>query len=368
MTAWGGPAVSVAMMHDEVVHRRKLMNDQRFLDILGATNLIPGPNATEIATHLGLIRAGWKGFLSAGILFLLPGSLMALILAWVYVQYGSLPEVAAVLYGIKPVVIAEIIQALLTLGKKACSNWLLLFIGIAVLGLYLLGINEIILLFAGAAVVLIARGGRNIFKKGAFSFLFIPSLINLAMLRINPILSTIVSFGNTTLFLISLKIGALMFGSGYVLIAFAQSEFVNHLGWISNTQLIDAIAVGQALPGPLSKSITFIGYLMGGVPSAIIATVGFFLPSFILVALLSKTVPLIRRNWWAAAFTDGINVASLGLMAGATVSIARTAVVDVFSGLLALASFILIFKWKISMYWIILGGAVSGTAYKFIAG
>lgn len=368
LTAWGGPAVSVSMMYAEVVQKRKWISDQTFLDIMGATNLIPGPNATEIATHMGLIRSGWKGFLAAGILFLLPGSLMALVLAWAYVNFGNLPQVSAVLYGIKPVVIAIIIQALVTLGRKAYSNWLLLIIGIAVLGLYLFGINEIILLFTGAAVVLIARGGRNIFRKEAFSFLFIPSLINLSMLRINSILSTIVSFGNTTLFLTSLKIGALMFGSGYVLIAFAQSEFVTHLGWISNTQLIDAIAVGQALPGPLSKSITFIGYLMGGVPSAIIATVGFFLPSFILVALLSKIVPLIRRNWWAAAFTDGINVASLGLMAGATVSIARTAVVDIFSGLLALASFLLIFKWKISMYWIILGGAVLGIAYKFIAG
>jgi chromate transporter len=188
------------------------------------------------------------------------------------------------------------------------------------------------------------------------------------MLRINPILSTIVSFGNTTLFLTSIKIGALMFGSGYVFITFAKSEFVTHLGWINNTQLIDAIAVGQALPGPLSKSITFIGYLMGGMPSAIIATVGFFLPSFILVALLSKIAPLIRRNWWAAAFTDGINVASLGLMAGATVSIARTAVVDIFSGLLALVSFLLLFKWKISMYWIILCGAILGIAYKLVWG
>lgn len=368
VTAWGGPAVSISMMYAEVVQRRKWVSDQTFLDVMGATNLIPGPNATEIATHMGLIRSGWKGFLAAGILFLLPGSLMALVLAWAYASFGSLPQVSAVLYGIKPVVIAIIIQALITLGRKACSNWLLLAIGISVLGLYLLGVNEIILLFAGAAVVLIARGGRNIFTKGAFSFLFIPSLINFPMLRIGPILSTIVSFGNTTLFFASLKIGALMFGSGYVLIAFAKSEFVTYLGWISNTQLIDAIAVGQALPGPLSKSITFIGYLVGGFPSAIIATVGFFLPSFLLVALLSKIVPVIRKNWWAAAFTDGINVASLGLMAGATVSIARTAVVDIFSGLLALASFLLLFKWKISIYWIILGGGALGIAYKLIIG
>lgn len=368
VTAWGGPAVSIAMMHDEVVHRRKWIDDQRFLDIFGATNLIPGPNATEMATHLGLIRAGWKGFFSAGILFLIPGSIMALIFAWIYVKYGGLPQVSSLLYGIKPVVIAIIIQALITLGKRACNNWLLLAVGIATLALYLLGVNEMILLFAGAAIVLLTRGGRKLISNGVASLLYIPSLINLSLLRLNPFLSTIASFSNTTLFLSSLKIGALMFGSGYVMIAFAKSEFVTHLSWISNAQLIDAIAVGQALPGPLSKSITFIGYLVGGLPSSVIATVGFFLPSFILVALLSKIVLLVRKTWWAAAFVDGVNVTALGLMAGATVSIIRSAVTDIFSALLALASFLLIFKYKISSYWIILGGGVLGIAYKFIVG
>ena len=272
------------------------------------------------------------------------------------------------LYGIKPVVIAVIIQALITLGKRACSNWLLLAVGVATFALYLLGVNEMILLFAGAAIVLLTRGGRKLFNNGAASLLCVPSIINLSLLRLNPFLSTIASFSNTTLFLTSLKIGSLMFGSGYVLIAFAKSEFVSHLGWISNAQLIDAIAVGQALPGPLSKSITFIGYLVGGVPSALIATVGFFLPSFILVALLSKIVVLIRKKWWAAAFIDGVNVTALGLMAGATVSIARTAVVDIFSIFLTLASFLLIFKYKVSSHWIILGGGVLGIAYKFIVG
>jgi chromate transporter len=368
MTAWGGPAVSVAMMHDEIVHRRKWMDDQRFLDILGATNLIPGPNATEIATHLGLIRAGWKGFLSAGILFLLPGSIMALILAWVYVQYGSLPEVAAVLYGIKPVVIAVIIQALLTLGKKACSNWLLLAVGVAVLALYLLGVEEMILLFAGAAVILLVRGGRNISSHGAASLVCLPALFNLSLWRLGPFFNIAAAFSNATLFLSSLKIGALMFGTGYVLIAFARSEFVTGLGWISNSQLIDAITVGQALPGPLSKSITFIGYLGGGVPSALIATVGFYLPSFILVALLAKIVILARKSWWAAAFIDGVNVSALGLMAGATVTIARTAIVDIFSLLLTLASLLFVFKYKLSSHWVILGGGILGIAYKFVFG
>jgi chromate transporter len=229
MTAWGGPAVSLAMMHDEVVRRRKWMDDQRFLDILGATNLIPGPNATEVATHLGLIRAGWKGFLSAGILFLLPGSIMALILAWVYVNYGTLLQVTAILYGIKPVVIAIIIQALVILGKRACKNWLLLVVGVATLAFYLIGVEEMILLFAGAAVILLSRGGKNIFKRGDISLMSIPAWFNLSLLRLNPFSNVISSFSNTTLFLTSLKIGSVMFGTGYVLIAFARSEFVTSL-------------------------------------------------------------------------------------------------------------------------------------------
>ena len=366
LTAWGGPAVSVAMMHDEVVNRRKWIDDQRFLDILSATNLIPGPNATEVATQLGLIRAGWKGFFSAGILFLIPGSVMALFLAWAYVKYGSLPEVSAILYGIKPAVIAVIIQALITLEKRACSNWFLLTVGVITLALYLLGVEEIILLFGGATVILLWKGGRKLLGRGAASLMCIPSLFNLSLLRFSSLLNAVASFSNTTLFLTSLKIGSLMFGTGYVFIAFARSEFVTSLGWINNSQLIDAITVGQALPGPLSKSITFIGYLVGGVPSALIATVGFFLPSFILVALLSKIVILARKSWWAAAFIDGVNVASLGLMAGTTVIIARTGVVDIFSALLALVSLLIIFKYKISSHWVILGGGVLGIAYKLI--
>lgn len=369
MTAWGGPAVSVAMMHDEVVRRRKWMDDQRFLDILGATNLIPGPNATEVATHLGLSRAGWKGFFSAGLLFLIPGSIMALVLAWIYVNYGGLPQVSAVLYGIKPAVIAIIIQALVTLGKKACKDWLLLVVGVAALALYLVGVEEMILLFAGAAVILLWRGGKSIFRHRGLALLCLPAWLNLSFLRLSPFLNNAAAtFSNTTLFLSSLKIGAVMFGTGYVLIAFAHSEFVSSLGWINNSQLIDAITVGQALPGPLSKSVTFIGYILGGIPSAIIATIGFFLPSFILVALLSKIVILARKSWWASAFIDGVNVSALGLMAGATVTIARTAVVDIFSILLTLASLFLVFKYKVSSHWIILGGGILGLAYKFVFG
>ncbi len=367
-TAWGGPAVSEAMMHDEAVHRRKWVTDQQFLDILGATNLIPGPNAVEVAIHLGLIRAGWPGFFSAGLLFLIPGTLMALFFAWIYVAFGSLPAVGWVLYGIKPVIIAVIIQALFRLGKRVFQKVLLVAIGIAALVLYLFGVEEMILLFGGAAVVLLVRGGRKLFMHGVASLIAIPSVIGVTFPAIGPVLNTMASFSNTTLFLRSLKIGALLFGTGYVLVAFARSEFVADLGWITNEQLIDAIAVGQALPGPLSKSMTFIGYILGGVPSAAIATVGFFLPSFLLVALLSRIVTLVRKTWWAAAFIDGVNVAALGLMAGAAIDIAQAAFVDVFSVLLAVASLVAIFKFKISSLWVILGGGLLGIVYRLIAG
>jgi chromate transporter len=364
VTAWGGPAVSEAMMHDEAVHRRKWLNDQKFLDILGATNLIPGPNAVELAMHLGLIYAGWPGFLSAGFFFVLPGFIMAVALAWIYQNYGSLPQVAGVLYGIKPVVIAIIIQAVTRLGKRASKSVLLVIVGLIALALFLMGVEEMFLLFGGALLVILVRTGRRLIGKEIAVLFPVVSLFRLPF----PAFGAVVQpFSNSTFFLICMKIGALLFGSGYVLLAFAKTEFVENLGWITNAQLIDAIAVGQAVPGPLTKSLAFIGYLLGGIPSAV-ASLGIYLPSLLLVALISRIVMLVRKTWWAAAFIDGVTVASLGLMAGAAIDIGRAALVDIFSTILALASLLLIFKYKVKTHWIILGGGVAGIAYKLIAG
>lgn len=365
ITAWGGPAVSEAMMHDEAVHRRKWLTDQQFLDILGATNLIPGPNATEVAIHLGLIRARWAGFFSAGILFILPGMLITLFLAWIYVRFGSLPQVGWVLYGIKPVIIAVIVQAVFRLGKRAVRSVLLAIVCLGALILYILEIEEMLLLFGGAAVVLLVRSGRNFIKNSATVLLPFLALLKAQFEAFPPDPQP---FTNSTLFLTCLKIGALLYGTGYVLLAFAKTEFVERLGWITNAQLIDAIAVGQAVPGPLVKSMTFIGYILGGVPSALLATLGIFLPSFLLVALLSRIVALVRKTWWAAAFIDGVNVASLGLMAGVAIEITRAAVVDIFTIILALASFLLVLRYKVSSLWLILGGGVLGIAYKLLIG
>ncbi len=359
--SFGGPAAYIAVMQRDTVRRRHWLDDQDFLDLVGATNLIPGPNATEMAIHLGMRRAGWKGFLSAGLLFIMPGMLATLALAWAYVEYGSLPQVGWVLYGVKPVVIAIVLLALYDLGRKAVKGAVTATIGLAVLALYLLGLNEILLLFAGAAVVVLVYVVRRFGWKGASGLAALP-LIKM------PVTLTAVAAGFTQLglFLSFLKIGSVLYGSGYVLLAFLKSEFVNRLGWLTNQQLLDAIAVGQATPGPVFSSATFIGYLIGSWPGALLATLGIFLPSFGFVALLSRFMPWVKKSPWARAFLDGVNVASLGLMAGVTWELARSGVVDIFTIVLALASLVLVFRFKVNSAWLILGGAALGVGYKLV--
>jgi chromate transporter len=361
-TAFGGPAAYIAIMQRETVRQRRWLDDQSFLDLVGATNLIPGPNATEIALYLGLIRAGWLGYVVSGLLFILPAMLATLVLAWVYVTYGSLPEVGWVLYGVKPIVIGIIVQAIWDLGRKGVKDALTAMVGFAVIVLYFLGLNEIALLFAGAAVVLLFHFVRHLLK-GGFSPLSLSPLLGLPV----PILSaSVVPFSQTTLFLTFLKIGAVIYGSGYVLFAFFKSEFVVRLGWLNLQQLLDAIAVGQITPGPVASSATFVGYLMGGWPSALLATLAFFLPSFVFVALISRIIPHLRKKWWSGAFLDGVNVAALGLMVGVTWELGRAAVVDWFSIALVIVSLLLVFRFKVNSAWLILGGGLLGIGYRLI--
>jgi chromate transporter len=359
-TAFGGPAVYIAIMQRETVRNRQWVDDQQFLDMVGATNLIPGPNATEMALYLGMVRAGWFGYLLSGLLFIIPGVLVTLLLAWVYMTYGALPQVGWVLYGVKPVVIAIVVQALWDLGRKAVKNAVAAIIGIAVIVFYFLGFNEIALLFAGAGIVLLFYSWQHFFKKDFSALILLPILK--APSLIFPAIKE--QFSQTTLFLTFLKIGSVLYGSGYVLVAFFNSEFVERLGWLTHQQLLDAIAVGQITPGPVASSATFIGYLMGGWQSALLATLAFFLPSFIFVALLSRVVPYLRKKWWSGAFLDGVNVTSLGLMAAVTWTLGRAGITDWFTIALTIAALFLVFRYKINSTWLIIGGALLGIVYK----
>lgn len=363
--AFGGPAAHVAMMRDEIVRRRRWMTDQQFLDLLGTTNLIPGPNSTEMAIFVSQRQAGWRGLIVGGSLFILPSMLMVLGLAWAYVRYGSTPEAEWLLYGIKPVIIAIVVQALWALGKAAIKGWLLAAIGIAVLTLYLLGLNEIALLFGGGIIVMLARYGTRLRLPG------IPVILPLGLgsvsLATTALATTPVApFNLGVLFLTFLKIGAVLYGSGYVLLAFLRTNFVEHLGWLTDKQLIDAIAIGQLTPGPVSTTATFVGYLVGGVPGALLATLAIFLPGFVFVAVIHPIVPRLRRSRYTSAFLDGINVASLGLMAGVTWQLGRAAVVDWHTALLALVAAGLLIRFRLNSAWLVIGGGAAGLTYHIL--
>jgi chromate transporter len=362
--SFGGPAVYIALMHEETVRRRRWIDEQRFLDLVGATNLIPGPNAAEMAIHLGLIRAGWRGLVASGAMFVLPGVAATLVVAWAYVAFGSIPAVEWAFYGMKPVVIGIVLQALWSLGRKGIKRPAMALVGVLVAVLYILGCNEIALLFGGAAAVFILQGGYRILTRGLEALAPIPGLLQVSLAA----MAGAAPFSPSTLFLSFLKIGSVLYGSGYVLLAFLRAEFVHRLGWLSEQNVLDAVIAGQITPGPVFSSATFIGYLLGGWPSALLATLGIFLPSFLFVGFLSRVLPLVRKSPWAAFFLDGVNVASLALMAGVTVQLGRAAVTDAFTSVLFLASLIAVFRLKINPVWLILGGAVIGGVFKFLAG
>ncbi|MBW7881481.1 MAG: chromate efflux transporter [Caldilineaceae bacterium] len=357
-TAFGGPAAHIAMMHDEVVVRRQWMDEQRFLDLVGATNLIPGPNSTEMAIHVGYYRAGWRGLLAAGLCFILPAVFIVGILAWAYVEYGATPQGSALMYGIKPVIIAIVVQALYRLGRKAVQGPWLGAVGLGALALYLLGVNELVVLFGGALLVLAVQTVRQLPQGAA---LFVPIL---ALGNALPQLTTS-AVGLDRLFLIFLKVGAVLYGSGYVLLAFLRNDLVLRLQWLTDQQLLDAVAIGQFTPGPVFTTATFIGYTLARVPGAIVATVGIFLPSFCFVALLARIVPYIRDARWSAALLDGVNVAALGLMAGVTWQLARAALVDLPTVLLAITAAILLFRYKVNSAWLVLAGGLIGLALSY---
>jgi chromate transporter len=342
-TAFGGPAAHIAMMHDEVVERRHWLSDAEFLDLVGATNMIPGPNSTELAIYLGRRRAGWPGLLVAGISFIVPAMAIVLALAWAYVKYGATPQGEALIYGIAPVIIAIVVQALWKLGRTAVKDLFLAAVALAAFVLYLVGVNELVLVFGAGLVVMLVRNAR----------------------RISP---GLLSVGLPTLFLTFLKIGAVLYGSGYVLLAFLRADFVERLGWITERQLLDAVAIGQFTPGPLFTTATFVGYLVLGVRGALLATLAIFLPSFVLVAVTAPWIPRIRSSRWLGAALDGVNAGAVALMAGVTVQLLRDAVVDIPTAALALVAGVALFQFRINSVWLVSVGALAGLAIQAARG
>jgi chromate transporter len=368
--AFGGPAAHIAMMEEEVVLRRRWLDHERFLDLLGATNLIPGPNSTEMAIHIGLVRAGWRGLVVAGSCFILPAMLIVWILASLYVRYGSLPEATFLLSGIKPVIIAIVVQALWGLGKSAIKGPLTALIGAAVMVLFFLGTNEIFLLFSAGFVAMAVENLWRRWKQGTraligFSILsmFSGSVDASSAIAMTPVVP--VSLLKLTLFF--LKIGSVLFGSGYVLLAFLRADLVDRWHWLTDQQLLDAIAIGQFTPGPVFTTATFVGYVVAGSSGAILATIGIFLPAFVFVLISSPFIPKLRRSPWASGFLNGVNVASLGLMAAVTWQLGRAAVIDWFTAILALISAVLVFRLKINSAWLVLGGGIIGLLSKLLS-
>ena len=366
-TAFGGPAAHVAMMEDEVVRRRRWLTREQFLDYLGATNLIPGPNSTELAIHIGHARAGWPGLLVAGACFILPAALIVGAVAWAYVRYGALPEAAGLLYGVKPVVIAVVLQALWGLGRSAVKSATLAALGVGAAAAAGLGAHELAVLgAAGAASALLHRaraprtGGAPGSGLTAWWLAAPPAAQTAATASAAVATGAAAPFGLWALFGAFAKIGAVLFGSGYVLLAFLRADLVERLGWLTERQLLDAVAVGQVTPGPVFTTATFVGYVLGGPAGAAAATAGIFLPAFVFVALSGPLVPRLRRSPTAGAVLDGVNVASLALMAVVAAQLARAALVDPLTVVLAAVSALLLVRWRVNSAWLVLGGAAAG--------
>jgi chromate transporter len=354
VTAFGGPAAHIAMMQKEVVDKRGWMDHQHFLDLIGATNLIPGPNSTEMAIHIGHERGGWKGLLVAGACFILPAVIITGAIAWLYQRYGQLPEVTVFVYGIKPAIIAIILAAVYPLAKKALKTRELWVIGISTLVVTLLGVDEIGAMFGAGLVTLLLYLVRR--PSGSLKSLFPWILLQLPGVNIT----------HARIFLIFLKIGAILYGSGYVLFAFLDKELVVK-GLLPRRELVDAIAVGQFTPGPVFSSVTFIGWQLNGLGGAAWATLAVFLPSFVFVGLLNPLVPRMRRSRLFSAFLDGVNVASVAIIATVCISFSRETLTDWRTVVIAVLSLVVTFGFRrVNSVFIVVGGSLLGYGLHWI--
>jgi len=357
-TAFGGPAAHIALMDEEVVRRRHWLSEQEFLDYLSAVNFIPGPNSTEMAIHIGHRRAGWPGLIVAGACFIFPAAILVGILAWAYVRWGALPQAAGLLYGVKPVVIAVVLQALWKLGRSAVKTIWLAAVTAAAVALAAVGVNELLVLVIGGvlgvgAVWTQLREQRTLLLAPGFK----PSFFLAAGI------ATGASVGLWPIFFVFAKIGSVLFGSGYVLLAFLRADLVERYHWLTQQQLLDAVAVGQVTPGPVFTTATFVGYILHGPSGAVAATVGIFLPAFLFVAISAPLMPRLRASRTAGAVLDGINVASLALMALVTWQLARAALVDWFTVLLGIVSAVVLFRYRgFNSAWLVLGAGLLGIA------
>jgi chromate transporter len=354
--SFGGPAAHIALMEEEIVRRRRWLTREAFLDLLGAANLIPGPNSTELAIHVGYARAGWRGLLVAGVCFIVPAAMIVGALAWGYVRFGSLPAIGGILAGVKPVVIAIVVQAIWNLGRGVLSSRVAIVLGIACAIAVAFGVHELAVLAAAGVAMWSIVTWRSRVGAG-------PRTLGVIAL---PVFSAAgaapVAFSLGGLFLIFLKIGAVLFGSGYVLLAFLRADLVVRLGWLTERQLLDAVAVGQVTPGPVFTTATFVGYLLGRAPGAVVATIGIFLPAFVFVAASGPLLPIVRRSAGARAALDGVNVASLALMAVVTLQLARSALVGPVGIALAVASAVALLRFRVSAAWLVMVGALTGFA------
>jgi chromate transporter len=366
LTAFGGPAAHIALMEDEVVRRRGWLTHEEFLDLLGAINLIPGPNSTEMAICIGWHRARWAGLLIAGICFILPAAVLVTSLAWAYVRLGTRPTAMGLLYGVKPVIIAVIVQVLWRLGRSFFKTRRLAAAAVVAFFFSLLRIDVLVILFGiGLVMATLEYLHRRPHGPGgalAASPLAVATLCGVAGA------CGAVPFSLGALFLFFLKVGTVLFGSGYVLLAFLREDLVARWGWLTEAQLLDAIAVGQVTPGPVFTTATFIGYALAGIAGAVLATLGIFLPSFVFVAILGRVLPYVRRSQTAGAFLDGVNAASLALLAVVTNDLGRAAIIDVPTAGLAVTSAIFLARSRLNSAWVILAGAAFGLAATMAGG
>ena len=356
---FGGPPATIGMMQEETVHKRKWVSPSYFLEMLAATNIVPGPNATEMAAHLGYIRAGLPGLLVGGISFILPGAALSLLIAVMYVNYGSLPEVKGIFLGINPVVAAILTSAFWSLGKSAFTDYRTVIIAAASFGAALLGVSEIPIIFAGGllAILLYSASSANILPLflGFFS-----------ITQPKPALTVAFKSQLVQLGLFFLKVGALLFGSTYMLISFIQTDVVNKYHWLSHQQMLDAVAAGQITPGPISSTATFVGYVIAGFPGALVATLGMFVPSFLIVILTGKYLPKINKIPFVQYFLKGVTASAVALIANVTISVYQAAIVDMPSLVLAIAALILLLRFKVDAFWTIVAGVLFGLVRTYL--